>query len=558
MKCSNDSSINGGSLCGGNSALSFYSTNNQTLANWSYASGVAAGAYQFLIGGVVIPLITTPGRNGKITFMEKHGTGPPNSTGAYELDLALQSNYSAAWRTMHVKTDIFCSAGVTLPDRVGRQLNIGGWANPSTLGIRMYVPDGSPGVPGVNDWEEDYTRLALLDNRWYPTAMIMTNGSVLVMGGEQGSNGAPTPSLELLPRTGNLKYCDYLDRTDPNNLYPFLAVLPSGGIFVGYYNEARILDPVSLDTARVLPNMPGSVNRPDSGRTYPLEGTAVLLPQYAPYTDPLTVLMCGGSCPRELIALDTCVSIQPDVTNATWAIERMPSPRVMSCMTALPDGTYLIINGAQKGEAGFGLASNPNLNAILYDPSKPLGSRMTVMANTTVARLYHSEAVLMDDGRVLVSGSDPEDSRFPQEYRNEVFVPPYILSGAPRPVLSLTDLDWNYGDAVSFSFTPSGYGPVDNYRISLMGAVSSTHGNSMGQRTIFPTTSCSGTTCTVIAPPNVNICPPGWFQVFLLDGNNVPSNATWVRIGGDPGQLGNWPGLSGFTQPGMGPVTPLW
>ena len=53
------------------------------------------------------------------------------------------------------------------------------------------------------------------------------------------------------------------------------------------------------------------------------------------------------------------------------------------------------------------------------------------MANTTVARLYHSEANLLPDGRVLVSGSDPEDGVNPEEYRVEVFKPPYLLSGLP-------------------------------------------------------------------------------------------------------------------------------
>ena len=49
--------------------------------------------------------------------------------------------------------------------------------------------------------------------------------------------------------------------------------------------------------------MPGSVVSAAAGRTYPLEGTAVLFPQHAPYTDPLTVLVCGGS--NFGLALDT-------------------------------------------------------------------------------------------------------------------------------------------------------------------------------------------------------------------------------------------------------------
>jgi hypothetical protein len=56
---------------------------------------------------------------------------------------------------MHVKSDVFCSAAVVLPDKAARILNVGGWALGSTFGIRLYAPDGSPGVNSINDWEED-------------------------------------------------------------------------------------------------------------------------------------------------------------------------------------------------------------------------------------------------------------------------------------------------------------------------------------------------------------------------------------------------------------------
>lgn len=455
-----------------------------------------------------------------------------------------------------MKTDVFCAASLTLPDRAGRQINVGGWSAPSTKGIRLYWPDGSPGVPGTNDFEENVNTLALQAGRWYPSTMMMANGSILVMGGEDGSNGKPVPSLELLPQAGGLLDCDYLRRTDPNNLYPFLIVLPSGNIFVGYYNEALLLDSGSLQPVKQLPNIPCSVNAPQSGRTYPFEGSAMILPQVAPYSDPLQVLICGGSGPGVAIALDNCVTIAPDQPNANWTIERMPSKRVMPYMAALPDGTYLITGGAHQGVAGFGLATDPNLNAVLYDPSKPLGKRMTVMANTTIARLYHSQAVLLDDGSVLISGSDPEDNVNPQEYRNEIFYPPYLLGNKPRPAFSCQDQDWAYGSSHTFSVSSTGSG--GSMRAVAMGSVASTHGNSMGQRTFFLQTSCSGDSCTVTAPPNANVCPPAWFQVFLLDGKKVPSTAVWVRIGGDPGSLGNWPNAAGFKVPGMGPVQKLF
>lgn len=548
MLCTGNSSY----YCGGPSRIQYYTWSGPALDEWDFKTGAAAGEYKFLIGGLIIPLIAQPAVNGKVTFLEKFGTSPAaNSTGAYELDLASLDNMTAAWRPMHVKSDVFCAGGLTLPDKVGRQVSIGGWANQDTHGIRLYWPDGSPGVWGKNDWQENWQEVSLVDGRWYPTAMTMANGSILVMGGEVGSNGAAVPTLEVmpLPKGSGSLYCDYLARTDPYNLYPYLAVLPSGGIFVAYYNEARILDEGSLQTSRVLPNIPGAVNNFLGGRTYPFEGTAMLLPQHAPYSDPLEVIICGGSTPGPEIALDNCVTIAPEKPNANWTVERMPSKRVISSMCALPDGTYIIMNGGQQGRAGFGLATQPNLNAVLYDPSKPLHRRMSVMSNTTVIRLYHSEAVLLPDGRVLVSGSDPEDERFPQEYRVEVWVPPYLTSGLTQPTFTSSSHDIAYG--ATWTVTVNLHqGTTANMRVSLLAAVSSTHGNSMGQRTIFPAFTCNGNVCTITAPPNAHVSPPAWHLLYVLDGP-TPSVGQWVRIGGDPGGLGNWPNFPDFDLPGV-------
>ena len=134
---------------------------------------------------------------------------------------------------------------------------------------------------------------------------------------------------------------------------------------------------------------------------------------------------------------------------------------------------------------------------VLYDPTKPVNKRMSVMANTTVARLYHSEAIVLLDGRVMISGSDPTGDysspagSWPEEYRVEVFTPPYLLSGAARPTFTVTSTNWAYGASVSF------HSSVGGVKVSLLGSVSSTHGNSMGQRTLFPAVACTGTACTV-------------------------------------------------------------
>jgi Domain of unknown function (DUF1929) len=172
---------------------------------------------------------------------------------------------------------------------------------------------------------------------------------------------------------------------------------------------------------------------------------------------------------------------------------------------------------------------------------------MYQLASTTIARLYHSEVELLPDATVLVSGSDPEDPNYPQEYRHEIFTPPYLLLGGIRPAFQPGQKDWVYGQTYAIKVkSPS----MANIGISLVSATSSTHGNTMGSRTIFPAFNCVGFACIITAPPNSGVCPPGWFLLFVLNGE-TPSKGIWVRIGGDPAQLGNWPPGPIFTRPGV-------
>ncbi len=209
----------------------------------------------------------------------------------------------------------------------------------------------------------------------------------------------------------------------------------------------------------------------------------------------------------------------------------------------------MIVNGAQQGIAGFRLASDPNLSALLYDPSQPIGSRISILNNTTIPRMYHSEATLLPDGRVLLSGSDPQTSGLLEELRIEVYIPPYLSQGLTQPTVTVPNTNWGYGGQYQINVKLF-QGQTIMMRVSLVAAVSSTHGNVMGSRTIFPAFSCQGPICTVTAPPNAQVSPPGWHQLFVLDGP-TPSHGVFVRIGGDPAKLGNWPALSGFDLPGV-------
>jgi hypothetical protein len=160
----------------------------------------------------------------------------------------------------------------------------------------------------------------------------------------------------------------------------------------------------------------------------------------------------------------------------------------------------------------------------------------------------------MQDGRVLISGSDPEDGTHPEEFRVEVFTPPYLLKGNTQPTFTIVNnaKDWAYGGTYTVNVQLF-QGTTSTVKFSLIGGVVSTHGNSMGQRTLFPAFTCNGNACTITAPPNANIAPPGWYQLFTLDGP-TPSHSQYVRIGGDPAGLGNWPNFPDFDLPGVGPL----
>lgn len=319
-------------FCGAGNLLSYYTYTGTTakpfLDKWSFPTGANAGTYTDLIGGKTVPLITGQAVSGKVVFVEKGGTGLSNGTGAYELDPTQTGNPANAWREMaKFETDVFCAAGLTLPDRKGRVITVGGWAGNALTGLRTLTPSGSNGVQGTNQWEEDADNVKIQRPRWYPSALVLANGSVLVIGGEIGNNDLAEPTAEILPPNGSgTVYLDFLQRTWPDNLYPLVAVLPSG-IFIAYLNEARILSANSLDTIKTLPNMPGSVISVQSGRTYSLQGAMALLPQYAPYTANTGVLICGGSTSGnpQAVAIDNCISTKPEDTNPVWTLERMVS-----------------------------------------------------------------------------------------------------------------------------------------------------------------------------------------------------------------------------------------
>jgi len=135
----------------------------------------------------------------------------------------------------------------------------------------------------------------------------------------------------------------------------------------------------------------------------------------------------------------TCGLLEATTTDPQWTMLDMPFPRVMGDMLLLPNGHVLLINGAQQGSAGWGLASTPVLNPVIYIPQ---GHSFEVQTPSNIPRMYHSTAVLLPSGQILIAGSNTHQfytfmEPFPTELRIEAFLPQYLETtvDAERPTI---------------------------------------------------------------------------------------------------------------------------
>ena len=212
--------------------------------------------------------------------------------------------------------------------------------------------------------------------------------------------------------------------------------------------------------------------------------------------------------------------------------------------TLLPDGTVLWLNGANLGAQGFQQASRPTLQALLYTPDKPLGQRWSTLASSTIPRLYHSVALLLLDGTVMVAGSNPVEQPkdvpdaqdpFVTEWRVENFIPPYLQGEAAirRPTsIVLSSKNLNAGQTFQVSFDAKGAAQKVSVVLYHGGFV--THSLHMGHRMVNLdltgfTAGAGRKTIQVNMPPNNNVSPPGPYVVYVLvDG--VPGVGQFVNV----------------------------
>ncbi|KAK7291484.1 hypothetical protein RIF29_06662 [Crotalaria pallida] len=456
-------------------------------------------------------------------------------------------------KPLKMTVDPWCSSGGLAPD--GTLVSTGGW-NDGTKTVR-YIRDICP--YDMCDFRESID--VLQEPRWYGTQQILANGDFILIGGRRAF------SYEFVPKEGQKSekayFFPFLYETsdiDENNLYPFVHLTPDENVFVFANNRSLLLNPTTNKIVRTFPVLPGG------SRNYPASGSSVLLPIRLDYNNTFSetikveVMICGGNSPDAFItaegqkvylpALQDCARMVITDPNPIWDNEMMPSRRTLGDALNLPNGQILLINGAQKGTAGWWDAEEPNLAPVLYSPDKPKGQRFKVMNPTTIARMYHSSSAVLPSGKIWVAGSNTHNTykdvdRYPTETRVEAFYPPYLDPNLDqfRPQIlqdsSSKNLIYKARFETQFTIQEVGKGgqlAKGDIKITMYAPPFTTHGFSMNQRlivlksgNIFQATKAGVYKVSSVAPRFPGVAPPGYYLLFVVH-RGVPSQGMWVNI----------------------------
>jgi hypothetical protein len=394
--------------------------------------------------------------------------------------------------TVDTGYNIFCSGLAHLVD--GRMFIAGGNKDQQLNGIvQTHLFD-----PATNLWALGPNMAA---GRWYPTVTPLNNGEMLITSGR-----VDTPEVRMV--SGGLRSLSTASLSLP--LYPWMDVAPNGLTFYsGPDQTLRSLNTAGTGTWQALGQRDG-INRDYGGHAL---------------FDIGKMLVAGGG---------------PSTTDARVVDLNSPTPQVSSTapmafgrrqhnLTVLADGTVLATGG---NSSGAGLV---DLNAGVYAAEQwnPATGQWRTLAAMQITRQYHSTALLLPDGRVLSAGGGICGTCDQVGYlakNAEIFSPPYLFQAdgtlAPRPSIDAAPATTTYGAGMVISTG----NPASIRKVALVRLGAVTHSNNMEQRYVPLSFTAGATSITATAPANANIAPPGFYMLFILDANGVPSVASMVNI----------------------------
>jgi hypothetical protein len=418
--------------------------------------------------------------------------------------------------------NLYCSGHSFLSD--GRLLVVGGGGE-----YQQTVPPNMSWMfdPGKETW--DRTRDAsnnptyMTFDRWYPTTVSLgyEPGRVVVASGRPYA-GSATPIMEIYSEaTGT--YSNVSTPADKQFVptYPGLHLLPGGEIFfapVGFRESMEMPadDLTNEPSAYFTFAAANSGQWTNLGANDRTKGMSVLLLDASyPFVRVLTV--GGGNATRattyRLINLST---LSPawgaEIPLPTAPGQMGPTTLIHPNLVLLPDGTVFVCGGSVVGEPCW-----------LYNPTALTWSQMDAL---TYERRYHSVAVLLPTGEVMTTGGEGTTGADTVE----VFSPPYLFGGARATITSVTPSPIHHGQAFTIQ-TPDA---ADIAKVTLVRPMAVTHQTDSEQRVIqLPFTQSGANSLSATAPDGWHphaLAPRGWYMLFILNANGVPSIAQFVQL----------------------------
>ena len=355
--------------------------------------------------------------------------------------------------------------------------------------------------------------------RFYPTTISMGDGRPMTMYGADNLNDGTVGvgSLETFtPGPGGGAWSAPKPIPFDYYYYPWALLLPVGDVFIaGPQKPSRRFDPAAT------PIVDDPMRRYD--QVYPargvnMEGTAVLLPLKPPGYRP-RVMIAGGTGATRLTwnageggAMASAEWIDLSAPAPAWeALPDMNVARGKLNSVLMPDGRVAVLGGWENPPDGGPIE--------IFDPEDPTAG-FQLGPNMAHWRGYHSTAILMPDGSIVVGG-DPGGDVTP----NERYLPSYFFK--PRPQIAGAPAAISYGGSFSVQ-TPSPNGIAE---VVLMRPGAVTHGFNQNQRSVgCAITGATGSAVTAVAPPDGNVSPPGYHLLFLVDHDRTPSTGAWIRL----------------------------
>lgn len=479
-------------------------------------TAAAGGAWAAPIGFPIVPVSAVMLPNNKLlTFSAfddmTFNKTPDTITKVAILDLS--TGKVTEPRSINTHHQMFCEGLAILAD--GRVL-INGGSNDRASTIYD---------PATNTWT-----VGPLMNipRAYNADTLLSTGRVLTLGGswfdsagnksgELFTPSGPTGSWQNLPGVlaANILTADPAGVFRADN-HPWLFAQPGGMVF-----HAGPSKQTNWITTTGTGSITSAGHRADSADA--MNGNAVMY-------DIGKILTVGGATAYEGAqatsrAYTIDISGGPNKPAAFTRTSDMTYARAFSTSVVLPDGKVLVVAGQQYAQpfTDTGAVLSPEL----WDPAT---GKFTVMAPETIARTYHSVAILLPDGRVFSGGGGLCGSSCTTNHPDgQIYSPPYLFNpdGTPttRPVINTAPISATTGSTITVttdSATPT-------FALIRMSAVTHSVNNDQRRIPLTPAT-VNGTTYTLQLPRDKGILLPGNYMLFALNANGTPSVARIMNI----------------------------